>query len=460
MSNITCSFNQFQSDLCLSGIDGHAYGVILEVVLFLLTFAGLAIAAEHLCNAMETLCDHWSISEEVGGATFIALGGSLPEITINCIATFKARKLQAGTFSIADMGVGAILGSGMIAYLLIPGLCAMLAPRALALRRRAILRDASFYGLALLTLISAVYFGVSHYHAPILLSIYASYVLVLIFADHIHFWWSHVVGSPHLGPTVRNRLQRSGSVFRDKYTDTSSPSYPLLSVPISEDLSIEFPPDREDSAGSDLESYTIVSVFNGLVFPFKSLIDLTCPDCRIFKPNENLYLVTFLMSFAWITFFSFLITIIVNRWVELLNMPSASALIGLVIVAIGAEIPDGVNSVTISRRGFGDMAISACLGAQVINICLGLGLPWIIMTISGGTIPISSTSFFVHEATIVLLIAVVLFVIVATSGKQTFPGSDRFELGGFKSWCLLAWYIGSVSFLGYTTTSRPSIPSN
>lgn len=455
MTNVTCSPQQFVSDMCLSVIDDTALGVILEVVLFLLTFAGLAIAAEHLCNAMETLCDHWNISEEVGGATFIALGGSLPEITINSIATFKARRLQTGNFSIADMGVGAILGSGMIAYLLIPGLCAMLAPRPLALKRRAVLRDAGFYLIALFTLISGVYFGVTHYHGPILIGIYACYVLFLIFADHIHFWWSHGVGQPHLGP-VRRR-----SVFRDKYSDKSSASYPLLSVPNVDDFSPEFNAEREDSAGSDSATSPIIPIWNICIWPLKFLIDLSCPDCRIFKPRENLYLVTFAMSFVWITFLSFVITVIVNRWVELLNMPSASALIGLVIVALGAEIPDAINSITISQRGFGDMAISACLGAQVINVCLGLGLPWFILTLAGNEIPVSSTNFFVHESAIMMLISVVLFSIVATSGRQSSSGSTRFELGNLKSGFLVAWYVASVAYLAYTTTSRPtSLSSN
>lgn len=450
MSNVTCSLNQFHSDLCLSSIDGHSYGVVFEVFLLILTFVGLAIAAEHLCNAMETLCDHWNISEEVGGATFIALGGSLPEITINCIATFKARNLQGGTFSIADMGIGAILGSGMIAYLLIPGFSAMLSPKPLALRRRAVFRDASFYILALVTLISAVYFGASHYHAPILITIYVSYVLILIFGDHIHFWWSHAIGQPHLAPIVHRRAQ-SRSVFRDKYTDESSASYPLLTVPSPDDLTMEFASDREDSVESQSNwvSWTIL--------PLRFLIDITCPDCRIFKRHENLYPITFVMSFAWITFFSFLTTVIVNRWMELLNLPSASALIGLVIVALGAEIPDAINSVTISRRGFGDMAISACLGAQVINICLGIGLPWLILSFAGESIPVTSTNFFVHEATILVLIAVAAFSIVATSGKEILThivGDHRYELGGLKSGFLIAWYVASIVYLGFTTTYR------
>ena len=450
MSNVTCAFDQFHSDLCLSMIDGHVSGVVLEVFLMILTFAGLAIAAEHLCNAMETLCDHWNIGEEVGGATFIALGGSLPEITINCIATFKARNLQSGSFSIADMGVGAILGSGMIAYLLIPGVSAMLSPKALALRRRSIFRDASFYVLALITLISAVYFGASHYHAPILITIYISYVLILVYGDHIHFWWSHAIGQPHFGP-IAHRRQQTRSVFRDKYTDESSASYPLLSVANPDELVMEFAADQEDCAESQSQP------ISWIIWPLRYFIDATCPDCRIFKPSENLYPITFVMSFAWITFFSFLITVIVNRWMELLNLPSASALIGLVVVALGAEIPDAINSFTISRRGFGDMAISACLGAQVINVCLGIGLPWLILTLAGDSIPVSSTNFFVHEATILVLIGVGVFSIVATAGKEslTSTGGDlRYELGGLKSWFLIVWYLATIAYMGYTTTYR------
>ena len=57
--------------------------------------------------------------------------------------------------------------------------------------------------------------------------------------------------------------------------------------------------------------------------------------------------------------------------------------LGFVLVASGAEIPDLIQSVTVARRGYGSMAVSNAIGSQIINICIGLGLPWTI-TILGG----------------------------------------------------------------------------
>ena len=42
---------------------------------------------------METLCDHWYIPEDVGGASFMAFGSAIPEITVNAISTFKGEAI-------------------------------------------------------------------------------------------------------------------------------------------------------------------------------------------------------------------------------------------------------------------------------------------------------------------------------------------------------------------------------
>lgn len=44
-------------------------------------------------------------------------------------------------------------------------------------------------------------------------------------------------------------------------------------------------------------------------------------------------------------------------------------------VAIGAEIPDTIQSVTVAKKGYGSMAVSNGLGSQICNICVGLGEP-------------------------------------------------------------------------------------
>ena len=452
-SPMTCSFELFKSDMCLSLIDRTVLGFSFELLLFLVAFVGLALAAEHLCNSMETLCDHWDISEDVGGATFIALGGAIPEITINCVSTLKSAGSTTGSSaSIADLGVGAILGSGMIAYLLIPSLSSLLAgDEKMIIRQKSLFRDAAFYGVALLVLMSSLFFGMSVFHAPILVGIYVIYVFTLIFSHRFNFWWSHAIGHPHL--TMRSLSNTppipSPSVFREKYTDDST-LLPLLSTEIVFDEKIVDQQTVTVGTNFGLVGDVLYNLGGTLIKPLQWILDYTCPDCRIFQPNEKLYLLTFVTSFAWITFFSFLVTTIVQRWVELLAMPASSAMFGLILVAAGAEVPDTVNAVTIARRGFGGMATSACLGSQVVNICLGLGMPWLIASIVGRSIAMSRTNGFIHEASGLLFIdVVILVIIVGTIGP--FHRGGRAEINKAKALGLIAWYALTIGYLGYVT---------
>jgi Ca2+/Na+ antiporter len=458
-----CTWTLFQDDMCLSLIDGSAWGVVFEIVLFLLAFAGLAFASEHLCNSMETLCDHWSIQEDVGGATFIALGGAIPEITINCISTFKSAFGSGSNSGVGDVGVGAILGSGMIAYLLIPSLSCLVSPNGtLFVKQTALFRDCGFYSVAVILLITAVFWGVHGIaHGFLLVSLYAIYVTVVVFGDHMHFWWSRTMGHPHLRPVSAHG---SPSVFRDRYSVSigkeNSAVVPLLSmsfVPELFDGSDDLPElitegAMEETAPSTKGSY-VTKTLSMILSPLESLINISCPDCRIFQKHENLYMLTFITSFSYITFFSFVITIIVGRWVGLMNVPAASAAFGVILVAVGAEIPDTVNATTIARRGFGGMATSACLGSQVVNICLGLGMPWLVTAALGKTVLIGAQSdvSFIHIAALVVLIDVIMAVGVVSAGGRTFDG--KLELDRSKSFVLMTWYVISVGALGVYSIS-------
>ncbi|CAD7968614.1 unnamed protein product [Amoebophrya sp. A25] len=132
----SCTFSSFASDFCLSAIDDSFPGLMFEILIFFYAFGGLAVAADHLCNAMETLCDHLKLREDVGGATFMALGGAIPEICISTIVSLKtalSSDHQAGPHlhdhqhSEVALGVGAILGSGLIAFCVIPSICVFFA---------------------------------------------------------------------------------------------------------------------------------------------------------------------------------------------------------------------------------------------------------------------------------------------------------------------------------------------
>jgi Ca2+/Na+ antiporter len=76
----------------------------------------------------------------------MAFGSAAPEIVVNAVTTIKQASATGPENSSHDapsIGVGAIIGSGIIAFLLIPGLCALSVHDdiQLLLKRRPLLRD-------------------------------------------------------------------------------------------------------------------------------------------------------------------------------------------------------------------------------------------------------------------------------------------------------------------------------
>ena len=122
----------------------------------------------------------WNIREDVAGCSIMAFGSAAPEILINVIGTAKG---GSGT----DLGVGAIIGSGMIAFLVIPGACALAASKTLQLKQRPLLRDATVYLVALGLLVAFFADGVIRtWEASCLVLLYVLYILGVFFAPGVH----------------------------------------------------------------------------------------------------------------------------------------------------------------------------------------------------------------------------------------------------------------------------------
>jgi hypothetical protein len=104
-------------------------GGLLEVFAMLVAFVGLAIVCDdHLVVALETLCVRWNVREDVAGASFLAIGSAAPELVINAIGVMKARSVAVATASsdaALQLGLSAIIGSGMLAFLMAPAICTL-----------------------------------------------------------------------------------------------------------------------------------------------------------------------------------------------------------------------------------------------------------------------------------------------------------------------------------------------
>lgn len=80
----------------------------------------------------------------VAGATFMAAGGSAPELFTSVIGVFV---------SFDDVGIGTIVGSAVFNILFVIGMCAIFSKTLLSLTWWPLFRDCTFYSISLLVLI-------------------------------------------------------------------------------------------------------------------------------------------------------------------------------------------------------------------------------------------------------------------------------------------------------------------
>jgi len=150
--------------------------VVLHAIGLLYMFAAIAtVCDEFFVPALEQLVEAWDINEDVAGATFMAAGGSAPELFTSLMGVFIAK---------SDVGFGTIIGSAVFNVLFVIGMCAIFSKELLCLTWWPLARDCSFYTLDLVVLYLMFRDGkIEWYEAGILLLLYLAYVTFMAFNE-------------------------------------------------------------------------------------------------------------------------------------------------------------------------------------------------------------------------------------------------------------------------------------
>uniref|UniRef100_H3DN90 Sodium/potassium/calcium exchanger 1 n=1 Tax=Tetraodon nigroviridis TaxID=99883 RepID=H3DN90_TETNG len=198
--------------------------VLLHVLGMVYMFVALAIVCdEFFVPGLEVITNKLEISDDVAGATFMAAGGSAPELFTSLIGVF---------ISHSNVGIGTIVGSAVFNILFVIGMCAISSREMLHLTWWPLFRDVTFYILDLLLLIVFFLDNVILWWESVLLVLaYVSYVSFMKFnsqleralkaqlnkhASVVKAWTADdpekVSGpTPDARPVVRPALQRGGS---------------------------------------------------------------------------------------------------------------------------------------------------------------------------------------------------------------------------------------------------------
>ncbi|XP_069864051.1 sodium/potassium/calcium exchanger 2 isoform X4 [Dipodomys merriami] len=439
--------------------------IILHVIGMIYMFIALAIVCdEFFVPSLTVIIEKLGISDDVAGATFMAAGGSAPELFTSLIGVFIAH---------SNVGIGTIVGSAVFNILFVIGMCALFSREILNLTWWPLFRDVSFYIVDLIMLI--IFFldnVIMWWESLLLLSAYIGYVIFMKFNVQVEKGVKQMLNrnkvvkvtsseAPVKSPTAgdkdesalpaKPRLQRGGSsaslhnslmrnsIFQLMIHTLDPLSEEKIELPNSTSTEVEVTPSSETSepVQNGNLSHTIEAAESQqttetaeeedkplslawptnarkqvtflIVFPIVFPLWLTLPDVR--KPSSRKFFpITFFGAIAWIAAFSYLMVWWAHQVGETIGI--SEEIMGLTILAAGTSIPDLITSVIVARKGLGDMAVSSSVGSNIFDITVGLPLPWLLYSIIHRFKPVTVSSNGLFCA-IVLLFIMLLFVILS-----------------------------------------------
>lgn len=158
--------------------------VLLHIIGMFYMFLAIAIICdEYFVPAIDVLVAKLKMSPDAAGATFMAAGGSAPELFTSFIGVWITKD---------DVGLGTIVGSAVFNVLFVIGCCAIFSLAPLKLTWWPFFRDCSFYSMSLITL--AAFFTLSSpnkivwYEALILFFMYTLYVTMMFYNEELFKW--------------------------------------------------------------------------------------------------------------------------------------------------------------------------------------------------------------------------------------------------------------------------------
>ncbi|XP_073691681.1 sodium/potassium/calcium exchanger 2 isoform X2 [Garra rufa] len=189
--------------------DRRRGAVVLHMFGMIYMFIALAIVCdEFFVPALTVITEKLAISDDVAGATFMAAGGSAPELFTSVIGVF---------ISHSNVGIGTIVGSAVFNILFVIGMCAVFSKEVLNLTWWPLFRDVFFYIVGLIMLI--IFFldnYIMYWESISLLLTYATYVIFMKFNGNVEtlikgIMHRNQVVEVEAQPKAKPRLQRGGS---------------------------------------------------------------------------------------------------------------------------------------------------------------------------------------------------------------------------------------------------------
>eukprot|EP00090_Calanus_glacialis_P031620 TRINITY_DN52599_c0_g1_i1.p1 TRINITY_DN52599_c0_g1~~TRINITY_DN52599_c0_g1_i1.p1 ORF type:complete len:635 (-),score=184.90 TRINITY_DN52599_c0_g1_i1:331-2235(-) len=440
----------FPNDLFTEEQRGNG-AIVLHIIGILYMFYALALVCDHyFVPSLDVIIEKFGISPDVAGATFMAAGGSAPELFTSVIGVFIA---------VSDVGIGTIVGSAVFNVLFVIAACAFASATALKLTAWPLIRDTTFYSIALMVLV--IFFNddyIQWWEALILFLWYFTYVTFMKFNAPLEAKFLETFPglkkpveeggdqSFHAGFKYHPRRKPLLALMRGK-VETQPEDQELkpgvglggLKVQLQgedgekENLNPpkdEEKPQDEEKGKEDEEEYKdyirsgpeggILSKIMWVVsLPLMVPMWITIPDPQDEK-RKKYFPIAFIVSILWIAVFSYFMVWWATVTGECLGI--SDAVMGLTFLAAGTSVPDLITSVLVAKEGKGDMAVSSSIGSNLFDVTVGLPLPWLLYTIiNGKAMEVNSVGMGCSIGMLFIMLLLVFISIIVFKWEMTKP---------------------------------------
>lgn len=451
------------------------WGYLLYPLFMLYMFYLLAQLCDgHLTTALEFIVERLQMSEDVAGATFLAMASSAPELFCSIISTFVL---------VSASGVGNIVGSAVFNLLVIIGVIPVFAGRdSLKIWWYPTARDASFYGLAIIEIFIFMNDGKVYWYESLIMCLsYASYVLYFTQNQRIckHFGLEppkqnekgdaapKVAKDGETPPirragtgetdgdaesnsiySVEQKEEKTESQERSRSNERSLSKASRLSKASSGEgsrnvgavsapkLAAVVPAPAETDAAVEKEGDDEEEPGMCRYEPVMFVIDKIMPT----KP-EKLYTL-FALTCVWICFLTYFAVDAADRLGCICGIPDI--VMGLVILAAGTSVPDAMGSIAVAKDGMGDMAVANAVGSNTFDILLGLGLPWFLKSVVTQEPIVVLKSLEeqqkLREAVVILAGCLAFYLVIIVANKWTLTRNLGFVLIALYV-CVITWFL-------------------
>jgi K+-dependent Na+/Ca+ exchanger-like protein len=317
------------------------------------------ISDQYFIKSLDIISKKFKLSNDVAGATLMAVGTSAPEFFTSVVAVTKVGSENIGT--------GTIVGSAIFNVLVIVGASAVVSTA--FLRWKPVVRDMGFYLVSILVLLFTLRDGaITIVEALTYLVFYAFYILLL------KNW---------------KKISREKEEFREM-----------------EEVVAELK--KENLRASEKKNILgYVTVF------IDKILDLVFPDLEKYP---KLFWATFFTSILLIVGLSWSLVEIAILLAQSAGIPEV--IIALTILAGGTSIPDLIASLIVAKQKRGDMAVSNAVGSNTFDILIGLGLPWFAyILITGKNITVATENLKSSIFLLFFTVIAIMFVIAVQKFK-------------------------------------------